>query len=200
MYNQSAHNQIPYNLTDLPEQYAQIFRRTQAYQDTTPNQMPMNAPYDEIVDTAGCYGEAATSARITCEFAGKLSAAGVAVTGLRMSRTQFVGIIAAGVGEATINAGKSITFSATAMGVGGVVINNESFNIFIMEFAGTLAPGERITLNTERFTLKKNNVDILPQFVGDFVDLKTGINEVSIESDTGTRTLLIRVEHRDRWV
>lgn len=199
-YNQSAPNQTSYNVASDTEQYAAIYREVQLYQDATYNQLPMNAPYDEIVVSEGCFGVGTGTARINGIYAGKLKAAGIAVAGMRLSVTRFCELLAEAEATVTLAAGKIIITEALAYGVGGVDISNESFNIFIMGYDGTLAPGERITINTERFTLKKDGVDALELLNGNFVDLKTGINEVVIESDTGTRTLVVRVEHRDRWV
>ena len=105
-----------------------------------------------------------------------------------------------GEGSGAFPVGKLLVAKGTWQGIGTIRIENESFQIFFMEFDGTLEPGERITLNTERFTLKKDGEDALPSFVGNFIDLKVGLNEVVIESDSGSYTVLVRVEHRDRWV
>ena len=96
--------------------------------------------------------------------------------------------------------GKLFTSGANWQGIGTITINNDAFNIFVMEYTGQLDVGETLTLNTERFTLVKDGQNVLNLLEGDFVNLKLGLNEIQIESDTVTRTLLVRVEHRDRWL
>ena len=139
--------------------------------------------------------------------------AGAAVWGVRLAMDGNSNLVISGsrVTEFKINPmdgnsnaifqiGKSLVFNADWSGEGVLQVNNDSFQIYLMKFNGTLTPGQRITLNTEKFTLKRDGVDILPSFEGNFIDLKPGNNEIVIESDTTTRTLIIRVEHKDRWV
>ena len=166
------------------------------------NQTAFNRPtLLETLIAATMSGEGTWSMDAVAELTAKLTLDGVGLGVFNVAKIKYVELEEwEGIGGSVFPIGKSLTASATWQGVGTITISNESFLIFVMEFDGVLNVGERITLNTEKFTLKKDGADILPQLIGDFVDLKLGLNEVVIESDTGTRTLIVRVEHRDRWV
>lgn len=120
--------------------------------------------------------------------------------GLPFGRITFSSMLADGVGEITLPFGKVRTFSTNWQGIGTFEVNNESFSIFIMEYFGDLAPNDRVIINTERFTVTKNNQNALEEFDGNFIDLKEGINEVVFEDGETSRTVLIRIEHTDRFL
>lgn len=166
------------------------------------NQTAFNRPtLAEVLISAIMSGEGSMTATVAAVLSAKVTLEGVGSTVFKVSKIEYLDFSEwNGVAGAIFPIGKSLVARATWQGVGTITINNESVQIFVMEFDGTLTPGERITINTERFTLKKDGEDALQQFNGSFVDLKVGVNEIVIESDTGTRTLLVRVEHRDRSV
>ena len=69
-----------------------------------------------------------------------------------------------------------------------------------MVYTGSLASSDVLIFDTEKFTLKKNGVNALVQFEGIFTDLEPGSNSVVIKSNTATRTLLVKVQYKNRWV
>jgi hypothetical protein len=125
---------------------------------------------------------------------------GVAGANITVSRQTLAGMIANGIAGAVFPIGKSRVFTSQWQGIGRFDLNNESFQIFIMEYNGTFAPNDRITINTERFTVTKNGQNALEDFDGNFVNLKAGINEVAFEDSAGSRTVLLRIEHIDRFL
>lgn len=105
-----------------------------------------------------------------------------------------------GEGGVTFNFGKLRLANMLWNGEGTLIINNESFTIFIMEYFGELKPNDRVIINMERFTVTKNNQNDLENFDGNFINLKEGINEIRFEDGESSRTVLIRIEHKDRFV
>lgn len=166
------------------------------------NQTAFNRPtLADVLIEALWYGEGFVTANLVGIFHARVEIVGVGQTLFNLSSVRHISFEEwHSLSNASFLLGFDHRINGAWFGVGDLVINNESVKIFVMEFAGTLAPGERIALNTERFTLKKGGIDALHLFNGSFVDLKEGVNEIVIESNTSTRTLLVRVEHRDRWV
>lgn len=199
-YNQGAYNQLSYNQSGDPYIYAAVSREIIPYQDRSYNQLVYNRPSEEILISEGCGIQLGASARATGTFTAKATAE-IKVNGEAMASATRFGSAEANIQlGAVLNAGKLLIVTAEALIKLTVSIDNESFRIYTMEYDGILQPGERIIINTENFTAKVNNEDALPMFEGQWVNLKTGINEIVVESDTSVRTLLIRVEHRDRSV
>jgi len=145
------------------------------------------------VGTMTVSGASIYGIRLSVAGVGSFSVGGSRITEFKINEMQ-------GKASAVFQIGKSLIGRGEWFGIGRIEINNDSFQIYLMKFNGTLTPGQRITLNTEKFTLKRDGVDILPSFEGNFIDLKPGNNEIVVESDTTTRTLIVRVEHKDRWV
>lgn len=172
MFNRAGFNQIKYNRPTT----AEVFASMQA---------------------AGIGGFAVSVIKETMAegvFQGKGTA------GVTVSRITFAKMLAEGVGGIFIPLGKSRIFSAKWQGIGKIQIDNESYTIEIMKYYGDLAPGDRIIINTEKFTVIKNNQNDLENFDGSFINLKEGINELVFEDGETSRTILLRVEHKDRFI
>lgn len=121
-------------------------------------------------------------------------------TSFSFGKITFTEILANGSGGIKLRLGKSKEFNANWQGLGTFNISNENFQIEIMEYYGVLNPNDRIIINTERFTVTKNNENALEEFDGNFLTLKEGVNEIVFEDNENTRTVLIRIEHKDRFL
>lgn len=170
MFNQAQFNQLKYNQATVSD----IFARMQA---------------------SGISGFSLETGKTTSTSA-TLNGEG----GIRFSfgKITFTEILAKGVGGVRIKLGKSKESKAHWSGIGTFTLSNENYNIEIMEYYGQLKPNDRIIINTERFTVTKNNINTLEEFDGNFLSLKEGINEIIFEDNETSRTILIRVEHKDR--
>lgn len=67
-------------------------------------------------------------------------------------------------------------------------------------FTGDFKPGDKIVIDSQRFKITKNGLNVFHEMDGDFFELNTGENTLTyIDSETG-REILLRVTHRDKFL
>jgi len=67
-------------------------------------------------------------------------------------------------------------------------------------FAGTLAAGKKLCIDTRDFTVKNDGVNAIASFTGEFPSIFTGTNWVIYTDSEGSRTVTLVVSKRDRKV
>jgi len=67
-------------------------------------------------------------------------------------------------------------------------------------FTGSFAPGEVIVIDAKMLTFTKNQQNALQDMTGDFFDLNLGGNEITYIDSQGSRNVLMRITHRDKFV
>lgn len=165
------------------------------------NQQPFNRPLSlEIFASMLLEGEGEFELLAGRTTVAKLTLNGEGELILSTGKTTNAGLLANGEGGTVFNFGKLRLANMLFDGQGAMIINNESFTILIMEYFGQVAPNDRIIINTEKFTVTKNNINDLENFDGNFIDLKEGTNELRFEDSEISRTVIIRIEHKDRFV
>ena len=74
------------------------------------------------------------------------------------------------------------------------------YHVDEIEFLGPFAPGDRIVIDSEKYKITKNGVNVSHLYAGDFFDLNLGTNNLTwIDPSTG-RTILFRITHRDKFL
>jgi hypothetical protein len=74
------------------------------------------------------------------------------------------------------------------------------FHVDEMVITGDFAPGDKIVIDSDALKLTKNGTNALHLMQGDFFDINPGENEVTVTDDQSSRSVRIRMTHRDRFV
>ncbi len=104
-------------------------------------------------------------------------------------------------GEGTLQAGSLRERLAAVLlsGHGTWAANGMRYQVRTLRFTGDFSPGDRIEIDMKgRILLNGANAYSLKQ--GDFFSLTPGENTITYEDDAGSRSVRIRVTHRDRWL
>lgn len=81
---------------------------------------------------------------------------------------------------------------------GGVVC--PSGITFIPDYSGDLAPGETLVIDFKHKTVTLDGVNVLKNFTSTFWNLLPGANTITYEDSEDSRTLLITITHRGKWI
>jgi hypothetical protein len=90
--------------------------------------------------------------------------------------------------------------SAILYGIGDLVSSAMVGVEVTIKYNSTLSPGETLILDCQKFTAKKDGVNALGSISGDFPEINYGDNIVSYSDDDASRTALVTVLHRSRYV
>ncbi|MHA6530177.1 phage distal tail protein [Paenibacillus sp. BAC0078] len=74
------------------------------------------------------------------------------------------------------------------------------FHTDIISFEGNFAPGDRIVIDSQKMKITKNGQNIIHNMEGDFFDLVLGDNKLTYTDTAASRSVLIRVTHRDKYL
>jgi len=88
-------------------------------------------------------------------------------------------------------------------GVGALTAEMSSYGVQQIAISGvSFAPGDSIVINTEAMTVTKNGVSILEYVnaAADFFSLLAGSNAISYQDNGSSRTVVITVQKKDRWL
>lgn len=91
-------------------------------------------------------------------------------------------------------------FGVELSGAGSLTANLSKFHIDYIEFDGLFAPGDRIVIDSNTLTVTINGQNALQQTTGDFFDLALGSNKITYTDTAGSRNVIIRITHRDKFV
>ena len=67
-------------------------------------------------------------------------------------------------------------------------------------YSGTLVPGDVLVIDTDTMTVKLNGVNVRVNLTGEFFKLFVGDQEIEYMDYEGSRTALVSIDHKDRWV
>lgn len=70
----------------------------------------------------------------------------------------------------------------------------------MIEFMGDIKPGDELVIDMEKMTATLNGQNVLHLIDLDRFNLRSGTNELTYEDEEGTRTIHVKVTHRDRWL
>lgn len=68
-----------------------------------------------------------------------------------------------------------------------------------MNYSGTVSTNDILIIDSEYYTVTKNNVSVISQFTGDILPLNPGQNEIYVTNSTG-EDMFIYVEYYRRWI
>lgn len=67
-------------------------------------------------------------------------------------------------------------------------------------FTGEFKPGDKLIIDTKKMTVTLNGQNALHLVTGDFFDLILGTNKITYSDTEGTRNVLTRITHRDKFL
>lgn len=85
-------------------------------------------------------------------------------------------------------------------GAGSLAANLSKYHIDYIEFDGEFEPGDRIVIDSNTLTVTINGQNALQQTTGDFFDLALGANKITYTDTSGSRNVILRITHRDKFV
>jgi len=85
-------------------------------------------------------------------------------------------------------------------GAGSLTSNLSKYHIDYIEFDGEFEPGDRIVIDSNTLTVTINGQNALQQTTGDFFDLALGVNKITYTDTSGSRNVILRITHRDKFV
>lgn len=85
-------------------------------------------------------------------------------------------------------------------GAGSLIPNMSKYRIDYIEFEGEFKPGDRIVIDSDKLTVTINGQNALQQTTGDFFDLALGDNTITYTDTSGSRNVILRIIHRDKFV
>ena len=165
------------------------------------NTSPFNIPVssDQFLQiTMDGVGESSLTAN--ANYSSTIDIDGVGVMATTINRVTTVRLEAYGEGKIQILLGKIRETGIEWQGVGRLTINNETATVSLIEYVGVVNPSDRIMIDCENFVVTKNNIPDLHNFLSDFPELEQGVNTIAFEDGEGERIIVIRVEHKDRFV
>ncbi|MEI7027161.1 hypothetical protein WBG83_15825 [Paenibacillus sp. y28] len=91
-------------------------------------------------------------------------------------------------------------FDVKMSAAGSIAANLSRFHIDYIEFTGEFRPGDRIVIDSANLAVTINGVNALQSTAGDFFDLALGTNTLTYTDTASSRTVLMRVTYRDKFV
>lgn len=74
------------------------------------------------------------------------------------------------------------------------------FHIKELIFIGDFNPGDKIIIDMKSMTLTLNGQNMLRMMEGHFFDFNTGLNTVRYTDESGNRSVLLNITHKDRYI
>jgi len=132
----------------------------------------------------------------------KLSGTGaLAITG---TGHLSVGAILSGTGNVNVGGFGNLESYVVLSGTGNVNVggfgNLFVYDTIVFAFAGTVAIGKTVCIDGRDFTVKKDGVNEIALFTGDFPIIFPDISNVKYTDALGSRTVLVTVTKKDRKV
>lgn len=95
---------------------------------------------------------------------------------------------------------REIRYSARMSGQGRLNANATKFHIDYIEFTDVFRPGDVIIIDSGKFKITRNGVNVSHLYEGDFFDLNLGTNNLTWTDPATGRTILFRITHRDKFL
>ena len=70
----------------------------------------------------------------------------------------------------------------------------------VLSYLGNLAAGETLVIDIAKKTATLDGVNVLKDMSGTFYDLLAGANTITYEDSEGSRTLVVTVTYKDKWL
>ncbi|KOP64353.1 hypothetical protein AMS62_03085 [Bacillus sp. FJAT-18019] len=74
------------------------------------------------------------------------------------------------------------------------------YHVDEIEFTGPFVPGDIIVIDSEKFKIMQNGLNVSHLYKGDFFDLNLGTNNLTWTDPATGRTILFRITHRDKFL
>ncbi|MGG1879358.1 hypothetical protein ABDI30_17540 [Paenibacillus cisolokensis] len=95
---------------------------------------------------------------------------------------------------------REIRYSSRLSGQGRLNANATKFHIDYIEFTDVFRPGDVIIIDSGKFKITRNGVNVSHLYEGDFFDLNLGTNNLTWTDPATGRTILFRITHRDKFL
>lgn len=165
------------------------------------NRLPFNRPLTMFVyGRAVLNGYATVVANSTVEVGGRALLSGD--SGVVADFTREI------VFSAQMDADSSLSVSfvrerlqkAVMHGISAFKGKGSRYHVDEVEFLGPFAPGDVITIDSEKFKITKNGENVSHLYTGAFFDLNLGTNNLTWTDPATGRTILFRITHRDKFL
>ncbi|MNW49192.1 hypothetical protein D3C74_266000 [compost metagenome] len=92
---------------------------------------------------------------------------------------------------------REIRHSAKMSGEGRLRADATKFHVDYIEFTDVFKPGDVITIDSGKFKIMRNGINVSHLYSGDFFDLKLGENKLTWIDNASGREILFRITHQD---
>ncbi|MMZ58218.1 hypothetical protein D1872_201880 [compost metagenome] len=102
-------------------------------------------------------------------------------------------------GEGRLSAAfvREIRHSARLSGEGRLRAEATKFHLDFIEFTDTFKPGDQIVIDSGKFKITRNGLNVSHLYNGDFFDLNLGENKLTWTDPATGREILFRITHQD---
>jgi hypothetical protein len=89
-------------------------------------------------------------------------------------------------------------YKVTLSGEGTIFAAASRYEVKQIAITSSFAPGDKIIIDCKKLRVTKNAQTI--GYNGDFYDLRPGANQITYTDPAGSRTVLLRITHRDKYL
>lgn|GEM_PF-1275506 len=165
------------------------------------NRMSYNRPFSiEIYLHSTLHGNGELTASLNLELALSSQLDGIGELIASYIREIAFAVQLSGEGTLDVDVIRERLMSVQLDGNGELRGTLSRFHVTYLEYTGDFDPGDKIVIDSNRMTIKKNGVNVIHEMDGDFFDLNFGENELIYKDEESGRSILIRVTHRDKFL
>lgn len=95
---------------------------------------------------------------------------------------------------------REIRLKSRMSGEGRVRADATKFHVDYIEFTDAFKPGDVIIIDSGKFKITRNGINVSHLYNGDFFDLNLGENRLTWTDPVTGRTILFRITHRDKFL
>jgi len=105
-----------------------------------------------------------------------------------------------GEGSLTADMIREVLMKVALHGQGTLRANMSRYHVDTVEITGLFKPGDRIIIDSQKLTVRKNGANAFHEMHGDFFKLSLGANEFTYTDNVADRQVIIRITHRDKYL
>lgn len=165
------------------------------------NRLSFNRPYiTDILFSASLSGSGSIQAVENMNMAFILNVSGVGSLATNFTQEIILNYQDHGLGSSSFEFIREKLLTFFNSGIGSIVSNFSRFHLYLIQYTGDLAPGDKVVIDSKKMTITKNGVNVYSQMQGDFFDIQPGQNTVKYSDNETGRTVLMRVKNADKYL
>ncbi|MGP0583713.1 phage distal tail protein [Paenibacillus timonensis] len=95
---------------------------------------------------------------------------------------------------------REIRHSAHLSGEGRLRADATKYHVDYIEFTDAFKPGDQIVIDSGKFKITRNGINVSHLYEGDFFNLNLGENRLTWTDPASGRAILFRITHRDKFL